>query len=131
MKRTSTSKILIVAAALVVFAVLAGFFFVWPPDHTEVRNLSGQSLTNVVLELRDHQRSDWRASRRVAVLRPGESFRIRHSHNDTSAVVEFALGGQRFRHEEGYIDLWTGEGWRFDIQSNGTVKAEYDYTARR
>src|SRR5258708_7750674 len=101
MKRTS--KILVaVAAALLVLSIVGGFFFTCVIDHTDIRNLSGQTVTDVVLKLRDHQ-TDWAVTKRVASLKPGESLRVRHSHNDTKAVVEFAIAGRSFRHEEGYI----------------------------
>jgi hypothetical protein len=125
MKRASKIEIS-VAIVLLVVAAIGGFLFTRFPNHTDIRNLSGQTVNDVVLKLRDHQ-TDWAVTKRVASLRPGESLRVRHSHNDTRAVVEFAIAGRSFRHEEGYIDLWTGEGWRFDIHPNGTVTAGYDY----
>ena len=37
------------------------------------------------------------------------------------------MRGQEYEHVEDYIDLWTGEGWVFDIQPDGTVASGYDY----
>ncbi|MBL9170848.1 MAG: hypothetical protein JNN07_24160 [Verrucomicrobiales bacterium] len=131
MKRVWTSKVLIAFTTLLVLAAFGVFLFVWPPDHTEVRNQSGQTVTDVVLQLRDHNsNSSWGVTRRAATLEPGESLRVRHSHNDSTAVVEFGLGGRRFRHDNGYVDLWAGEGYRFDIQPDGSVKAGYDHRDR-
>lgn len=106
-----------------------GLFFLGRPERTEIRNLSGLTITNVVLELRDY-RSDWSVIKRKTSLKPGASLRVRHSHTDIKAVVTFAIAGRAFRDEEGYIDLWTGEGWRFDIQPDGKVVAGYDYSSR-
>jgi hypothetical protein len=128
MKRASKIEIVAVAV-LLVLATIGGFLLTHFSDHTDIRNLSGQTVTDVVLQLRDHQ-TDWAITKRVASLKPGESLRVRHSHNDTRAVVEFAIAGRSIRHEEGYIDLWTGEGWCFDIQPDGSVTSGYDYTAR-
>jgi hypothetical protein len=133
MKRAMTLKVLIPLTALPLTALLAAFAcfsFAWPANYTEIRNLSGQMVTDVVLELRDHQ-TEWAVTERVASLRPGGLVRIRHSHSDTSAVLQFGIGGQRFRHDDGYIDLWAGEGWRFDIQPDGTVKSGYHSSERR
>jgi hypothetical protein len=86
-------------------------------------------VTDVVLEVRDTQ-TDWSVTERVPTLKPGESVRVRHTHRDTKAVVTFALAGQSFRHDEAYIDLWTGEGWRFDIKPGGVVTSGSDYSDR-
>ena len=127
-KRLSTSKVLIAFMALLVLAAFVVFVCIWPPNHTEVRNLRGRAVTEVVLQLRDHNiSSSWGVIKRTATLEPGESLRVRHTHNDTTVVVEFVLGGRTFRHDEGYVDLWTGEGYRFDIQPDGTVKSGYDH----
>src|SRR4051812_16042182 len=120
MKRLSTSNILIAAAVLLGLTTSGVFFFARFTEHTDIRNLSGETVTDVVLKLRDHQ-TDWAVTKRVASLKPGEYLRVHHLHNDTRAVVEFAIAGRSFRHEQGYIDLWTGEGWRFHIQKDGTV----------
>jgi hypothetical protein len=128
MKRPAALRILIAVTILFGLGIFPVLFIAWP-DHTDVRNLSGQTVTNVVFELRDYQ-TDWFVTRHIASLRPGGSIRIRHWHNDTKAVLQFGIAGRRFRHEEGYMDLWTGEGWRFDIQPDGTVESGYDYDER-
>jgi hypothetical protein len=121
------SKILwLVVVVMVLVAVGSVFVFRRVTEHTEIRNSSGQTVTDVVLELRDTQ-TDWSVTKRVATLKPGESVRVRHTHRDTKAVVTFAVAGRSFRHDEGYIDLWTGEGWRFDIQPGGVVTSGYAY----
>ena len=63
-------------------------------ERTEVRNLSGQTITNVVLELRDFQGA-WSVTRRVASLNQGESLRVRHTHRDIKAVVTFSIAGRK------------------------------------
>ena len=126
MKR-STKILWFVAMAVVVLVTAGSFFLVHRvTERTEIRNLSGQTVTDVVLELRDTQ-TDWSITKRTTTLKPGESLRVRHTHRDTKAVVTFAIAGRSFRHDEGYIDLWTGEGWRFDIQPGGAVTSGYAY----
>lgn len=119
------SKALIATATLLVLVAFAVFFFAWYPNHTEVRNMSGRTITDVVLELRD-RRTDWAVGKTAATLSPGEGVKIRHSHNDATAVIQFGMDGQRFRYEEA-IELWTGEGWRSDIQPDGTLKSRHDH----
>jgi hypothetical protein len=118
---------LLTVAAILLF--VGGFFVVRQvTERTEIRNLSGQTVTDVVLELHDYQ-TDWSVTNRAASLKPGESLRVRHTHRDTTAVVAFAIAGRGFRYEEGYIDLWTGEGCLFNIQNDGSVevKSTYDH----
>lgn len=122
--RSRSSWVVVVAGLLLVLA--CGLFFLGRSERTELRNLSGQTITNVVLELRDFD-GDWSVTKRKTSLKPGASLRVRHSHTDTKAEVTFAIAGRAFRHKEEYIDLWTGEGWRFDIQPDGKVVAGYDY----
>lgn len=95
-------------------------------EQTEICNSSGQTVTDVVLELRDTQTA-WFVTKRLASPKPGESLRVRHTHRDTKAVVTFAVAGRSFRHDEGYIELWTGAGYRFDIQPGGAVRSGYAY----
>jgi hypothetical protein len=126
MTRPSISVWLVAVAALLLIAAGSLVLLDRVTERTEVRNLSGQTITNVVLELRDF-RGDWLITKRVASLQPGGSLRVRHSHRDSKAVVTFAIADRTFRHEEPYIDLWTGEGWRFDVHADGTVARGYDY----
>lgn len=129
MKRPS--KILWLVAVAVVLVVATSLFLLRRvTEHTEIRNLSGQTVTDVVLELRDTQTA-WSVTKRTATLKPGESLRVRHTHRDTKAVVTFTVAGRSFRHDEGYVDLWTGEGWRFDIQPGGAVTSGYAYRDSR
>lgn len=115
-----------VAVAGVLVAASSLFLLRRVTEYAEIRNLSGQTVTDVVLELRDTQTA-WSVTKRTATLKPGEILRVRHTHRDTKAVVTFAVAGRKCRHEEGYIDLWTGEGWRFDIQPGGAVTSGYAY----
>jgi hypothetical protein len=129
MKSPSTSKFLFVMAALLILA--AGSFFVvrLVTERIEIRNLSGQAVTEVVLEIHD-LKTDWSVTKHAASLKPGESLRVRHTHRDTKAVIKFVIAGRSFRQEEGYIDLWTGEGCVFAIKPDGTVTSEYDYSEK-
>jgi hypothetical protein len=120
---------LCVLTLLVVLAALWGVVSSRFSNYTDIRNVCGKTVTDVVLQLQDHQ-TEWTVSKRVARLEPGESLRVYHSHNDTRAIVEFAIAGRRFRHQERYIDLWTGEGWCFDIQPDGTVSSGYVHRDR-
>ena len=126
MKRPSTPMFLFAGAALLLVAACSVFVVRLGTERTEIRNLSGQIATDVVMELHGY-RADGSVTKRTGSLKPGESLRVRHTHRDSKAVVTFAIAGQSFRHEEGYIDLWTGEGWRFDIQPGGAVTSGYDY----
>jgi hypothetical protein len=58
MKRVSTSKILIAAAVASLVALGVFSFIRFFANHTEVRNLSGQTVTDIVMQLRDYQ-TDW------------------------------------------------------------------------
>jgi hypothetical protein len=129
LKYMSTFKVALIAIALLAVVMLGVFGFYRFTNVTEVHNLSGQTLTGVVLQLHD-DKTDWTVTKRVGNLKPGEILRIRHTHNDTKAVVGFDLAGQRFRHVEPYIDLWTGEVWRFDIQADGVVTSGHDLGRR-
>lgn len=125
MKRLLTSKILISFAALAALCVLVAFGGFWHVCDIEVRNLSGQTITDVVLEVRDRQ-CDWSATKRVDKLPSGVSMKVRHSYKDTTAVVGFAMGGRKFQHDAGYVNMLPGERWRLEIQPDGIVKAGYD-----
>jgi len=129
MRRLSNIRWLAVVLLLVLVAVGSLFVFRRVNERTEIRNSSGQTITNVVLELCDIQTA-WSVTKSVRALGPGESVRVYHTHRDTKAVVTFALAGRKLRHDEAYIDLWTGEGWRFDIQPDGTVASGYDSSHR-
>ena len=129
MKRVTTSMVLVAAVGLLLVAAPAVFVGARFTDYTDIRNLSGETITDVMLQLHDHQ-TDWAITKRIATLKPGESLRVRHWHHDTRAVVEFVIAGQKFRHEEASIDLWSGEGWRFDIQPSGTVSSGYVHRHR-
>jgi|GEM_PF-2120401 len=116
----------LIAVALALVTATGLFLHYRVTARTEIRNLSGKTITEAVLKLRDIQ-TDWSVTKRAATLKPGESLRIRHTHRDTKAVVTFVVAGRSYRHEDGYIDLWTGEGWRFDIQPDGEVVSGHDH----
>lgn len=127
-KFSPLAKLLITFAILVVlFAAGLVVLLSFNSHAARVYNLSKSPVTDVVLELRDNIPSDWTTSKRVAGLNPGETLEIRHSHNDTYAVVAFTLEGRRIRHDVGYVDLWMGESYRIEILPEGKVISGYDH----
>ena len=92
----------------------------------EVHNSSGEAVDGVSLAINELgggvvvQRGGVR-------LEPGESLVVYHLRNDTSARLRFTAAGREVVHTEGYMDLWTGEGWKFVIEAGGSVRSWYDY----
>jgi hypothetical protein len=66
-------------------------------------------------------------TRSVASLPSGQAHVVHHHFHDSRASLEFEWGTQSKSLEVPYIDLWTGEGWVFEIQPDGSVKQGYDY----
>jgi hypothetical protein len=97
----------------------------WRYNRALIRNSSGVQVRDVVLVLREYD-GEWSLQRRAATLNPGESITIRHGKNDLKAHLQYVIRGREHEHTEKYIDLWTGEGWVFDIQPDGTVVSGYD-----
>jgi hypothetical protein len=94
-------------------------------NRAEVHNSSGRTVEHIQLDLHGHD-GDWTFTKRVETLKPGHSVRVRHHQTDLTAELRFEIDGKKVDYKEGYIDLWSGEGWRFDIQADGSVKAGYD-----
>jgi len=132
-KRRKTSVRVVLRLGLV--SLLTAFFIAVVvhsliyPNRVLIRNSSGARVQDVKLVLRAKD-GDWTMSRRMSNLSPGETVAFRHGEHDTSAALEFRIGDRTYEYEEGYIDLWTGEGWVFDIQSDGTVRGSYDHQLR-
>ena len=117
--------IVVVLAALVIGACLCVYWF-GLTNRTSVRNSAGGDIRNVELVLEEHN-GKRRTSRTVALLKQGESFTVRHSIRDLTVRLMFLMDGQSHTHIDGYVDLWTGEGWILDIQPSGDVRSGYDY----
>ncbi len=119
----------VLAVGLLVVLVVVGGYGIYRlclPNRAIVRNSSGVAVSSVVLILRDLD-GGWSLQKTIPSLQPGENITVRHGKNDTSAELRYGIRGTSREHREAYIDLWRGEGWVFDVQSNGTVKSGYDY----
>src|SRR4029453_16517487 len=90
-----------------------------------IRNYSGVEVRNIRVVLAYPGSEPF--ARSLASLRSGQAHVIHHHFNDSRASLEFEWGTQSKSLEVPYIDLWTGEGWVFEIQPDGSVKQGYDY----
>jgi hypothetical protein len=96
------------------------------PNRLMIRNSSGASVVNVRLVL-SRTNGDVYFIREIPLLEPGELISYRHGLNDSSAEIRFDIAGSSHSYREKVIDLWTGEGWVFDVQPDGHVRSWYDY----
>ena len=130
MKRTITACAIAIGILLALGLIGLGLWFTFFPNQTIVRNCSGKEVHDLILVIRELH-GDWNVERRLDTLEPGARLIVRHSKNDTRAELRYVFEGTLREHEEGYIDLWRGEGWLFDIQADGTVHSHsgYDYHA--
>jgi hypothetical protein len=99
-------------------------------ERTRIHNLSGQPITDVVLELHGAYQDTWTLTKKTPALRSGNRLTLHHSQRDSKAILQFTLGQRSIRFEEPYTDLWTGEGWCLDILPDGQVTGHYDYRPR-
>jgi hypothetical protein len=101
-------------------------YFVFPGAHRiTVQNASGVPVKNVVLTISRRDGTVF-LQRKTAELMPNETLVARHFKNDTQAAVSFEIDGRRFEPEGEVIDLWTGEGWKFEIQRYGGVASGHE-----
>ena len=117
------TMLLVTALAVIVLGYLA--YRAAHPNRIVVRNSSGVVIQEVHVELHDVN-GDSRTVAHYATLEPDAAVVLRHSMNDLEGKLRFVLAGAAHEHNEAYIDLWTGEGWLFDIQTDGVVKSGYD-----
>lgn len=120
-------RFLMVAAALIVAAALAlvAYTQVAQPNRFIIRNSTGASLDGVHLTIRS--KDDGQTVKRdVPSLEPGHEVVVRHGMKDLSIEMRFGRSGKEYEHSEPYVDLWGGEGWVVDVQSDGTVKSGYE-----
>lgn len=117
--------ILVALAALAAVVGVMAMLLRWP-NRAIVRNDCHHELQDVELVLRDHTDGCEVARKRIARLRSGKSAVLRHGRNDFSADLRFTLSGRAYSYTQPYIDLWTGEGWIFAIQSDGQVLTGYE-----
>ena len=116
---------LIIASVFVVATAFMVHRVAWP-NVVRIRNSSGARISNVTLRLESIDGS-WSFERALPTMEPGETIVVRHGQNDLRARVAFVLDGEHHTYPEPYIDLWRGEGWSFDIQSDGRVNSAYEY----
>lgn len=95
------------------------------PNRVWVLNSTGVAVTDLVLDL-SVDADDWRMTMKAESLEPGDSLLMRHGRNDFASVLRFRLAGEQYEHRHAAIDLWTGDGWRFEIMSGGAVRSGYD-----
>lgn len=122
MPRKATFLIL---ALLAVVAGVCGYYLIHP-NRAVIRNRSGAELHDVHLVLRDLQDKVY-LEERMDRLAPRDEIVFRHGHNDSRGKLRFLLKDQQHSFDEEYIDLWTGEGWVFEILDDGKVQTNYDY----
>jgi hypothetical protein len=118
--------LLMIVVVVAVFALVASWLAAWltvPANRFIIRNASGVDLDNVKLTIGyGSDNKSWTMPRLMA----GSSETMIHEFNDLSAGLTFEIDGAERRFDNGHIDLWTGEGWVFEIQPDGSVKEEYD-----
>ncbi len=95
------------------------------PNRALVRNSSGVGIHQVRLELRDLQDKPF-LDERIGDLLPGQQVIFQHQQNASKAHLTFLLEGKIHEFDEPYIDLWTGEGWLFDVLPGGEIRTGYD-----
>ena len=54
-------------------------------------------------------------------------FTVRHRFHHPRGALAFTLRGSKRETKRFSLDLWTGEGWIFEIQPDGSVKEGYDH----
>lgn len=135
----TTSLVLQGCLLLVLLLSLAGaFFLAWLANYgarMTVRNSSGSRVDDlqVTLQVFYHvarpkgSGPPYSETHTTPTLTAGDAFAVRHGLSDFSTKLRFSLAGRAYEYEEEYIDLWTGEGWVFEIQENGAVSSSYDY----
>jgi hypothetical protein len=111
---------------LFVIVLVFGSWIVLTSNRLIVRNDSGQPLQKVSLVLRDTRGTMIKRKTNVS-LESGKTIVIRHRRNDSNATLSFELAGKTINYEEGYIDLWTGEGWILNVQPGGVIQGKYEY----
>ncbi len=113
---------LLVAAALASVAWRVEF-----SNRFVIRNATGATLGEIHVVAR-HLDGRVAFEQTVASLAVGTSATIRHALNDSRLSLDFKMVGVVRHFDVRYIDLWKGEGWVLEIQSDGSVKQGYDYT---
>lgn len=89
-----------------------------------VTNNSQKPLQNLRLKVVDMNQKPLYDQTRTT-LYPGESWILKTSVHDSRATLTFELDLQPYSYDEPYIDFWTGEGWEFSVQSDGSVQTHY------
>ena len=119
------SYLLIIASVFVVATAFVVHRVVWP-NSIRLRNSSHARISNVTLRLESID-GRWSSVRALSTMEPGETIVVRHGQDDLRARVTFVLDGGHHTYSEPYIDLWRGERWSFDIQSDGRVNSAYEH----
>lgn len=129
MTRRGKALTLAGAALLAGAGILAAGGRLRDPNRLVVRNASGRPLARVELCFGPARGES--TLRRLETLGPGECLVLRHGINDLGASLRFDWDGSPRGVEADYIDLWTGEGWVFEVQADGSVKQGYDHHGSR
>jgi hypothetical protein len=113
------------ALVIVIASVIVVALQLFPSHRVVVRNTGSSDVRNIQLTLQ-HLDGGVILLEYVARLAPGGEVVFRHRANDLSARLTFTIGGRKFACSEPYIDLWTGEGWVYAIDSAGSVRSGYE-----
>jgi len=119
--------VLVLALALVAYKMLPFVFFSLVKTQIVVRNGTDTTLVDVEIVL-DDVGGKTSTTKNLERLKPGEERALRVG-TDTSLRISFVLDGTRQVHKE-YVDLWTGETYAFEIQTDGSVSSGYDHGKR-
>ncbi len=95
-----------------------------------IRNATGATLGAVHVVAR-HLDGRVAFEQTVADLPADSSAAIRHALDDSRLSLDFEMVGAARHFDADCIDLWKGEGWVLEIQSDGSVKQGYDYPGFR
>ena len=109
-----------------------GLTFVWlilwvvaRPRWVEVRNSNAEVATNVKLEVWTRGGGKLVARRECARLAPGQKLIVRHWCDGVDAKMWYTLSFGPANYHERSVCGEHGEGWRFDIQPQGTINSWY------
>lgn len=118
----------VLATGLALLVLLAVGVYRGTRQRFIVRNQSGAVLSDVQLRVEHPVDARIVLDEQIERIPDGESVQFRAWAPDSRAVLTFTIGGERRRHENGYIDLWAGEGWVFDVAADGSVVAGSSFT---
>ena len=84
-----------------------------------LKNSSNDKIFDIRLNLQSLN-GKWSENLSIDVLDHGDKFVFRHNQNDLRVKFNYVIKDKIY-FEEKYIDLWSGEGYMFEIQTDGSI----------